>query len=106
MVWAQRKGRWVPSKLLLSQHQGYETIDWADIANTFRSSDAKRLRGGSDGLQGRDHPKVYVAWSKHAHFQTPLTRWVDPFSQLMKWAYRGEDWWYFPVEGELTSPVA
>ncbi|KAK4231670.1 hypothetical protein QBC38DRAFT_465262 [Podospora fimiseda] len=91
---------WTPSTLLLSQHSGYQSIPWASIQNTFSTQDATLPRGGNNGLKNRDHPKVYVAWSKHAHYQDRNTGWNDPISQLTGNAFRSQDWWYFPVASD------
>jgi hypothetical protein len=48
-----------------------------------------------NGLQGLDHPKAYVAWSKHAHFDDRNTGWNDAISQSTDNAFRGQDWWKF-----------
>ncbi len=85
---------------MLSQHSGYQTIDWASIQNTFNTADAALPRGGDNGRQNLDHAKVYVAWSKHAHYQDRNTGWNDPASQLTNNAFRSQDWWYFPQSGE------
>ncbi|KAK3987650.1 hypothetical protein QBC44DRAFT_331011 [Cladorrhinum sp. PSN332] len=91
---------WVTSRLLLSQHSGYQSINWASIQNTFSTEDATLPRGGANGVQNRDHPKVYVAWSKHAHYQDRNTGWNDPISQLTGNAFRSQDWWYFPAKSD------
>ena len=63
VIWGQKlNSDWVPSRLLLSQHSGYQSLDWASIQNTFNTEDANLPRGGDNGLKDRDHPKVYVAW--------------------------------------------
>lgn len=87
---------WAPSQALLSQHSGYERQPWAAIQNTLttpeiQAGDAK----DPNGVQNNDHPKVYVAWSKHAHFDTRNTGWNDPASQSTDNAFRSQDWWYF-----------
>lgn len=84
----------------MSQHSGYQSLNWGDIQNTFNTADAGLPRGGDNGLQNRDHAKVYVAWSKHAHYNTRNTGWNDPLSQLLDNAFRSQDWWYFPTKGE------
>lgn len=67
--WAKGSdSNWTPSKLLLSQHSGYGTFNWSDIQNTFNTADGTLQRGGDNGRQNLDHPKVYVAWSKHANY--------------------------------------
>ncbi|KAL0765290.1 hypothetical protein CaCOL14_012039 [Colletotrichum acutatum] len=67
VIWARNSaGNWQPSQLLLSQHSGYDRKNWGDIQNTFDTVDATLPRGGDNGRKNLDHPKVYVAWSKHA----------------------------------------
>ncbi|KAK4465102.1 hypothetical protein QBC42DRAFT_283728 [Cladorrhinum samala] len=101
VIWGQKlNSDWVPSRLLLSQHSGYQSLDWASIQNTFNTEDANLPRGGDNGLKDRDHPKVYVAWSKHAHYQDRNTGWNDPISQLTGNAFRSQDWWYFPQKND------
>lgn len=51
-------GNWVPGQLLLSQHSGYDRLNWTDIQNTFNTADASLQRGGDNGRQNLDHPKV------------------------------------------------
>ncbi|KAK3693457.1 hypothetical protein B0T22DRAFT_401422 [Podospora appendiculata] len=101
VIWAQQgDSTWVPSKLMLSQHSGYQTLSWGDIQNTFNTADAGLPRGGDNGLQNRDHAKVYVAWSKHANYNTRNTGWNDVLSQQLGNAFRSQDWWYFPTRGD------
>ncbi|KAK0631498.1 hypothetical protein B0T14DRAFT_532226 [Immersiella caudata] len=103
VVWGKGNDtKWVPSRLMLSQHMGYQTLSWDNIASTFNTGDAKFSRGGRDGHRGRDHAKVYVSWSKHAHYHDQLTGWHDPLSQLTGLAHRSDDWWYFPVKGDYV----
>ncbi|PWY92230.1 UPF0047 domain protein [Aspergillus heteromorphus CBS 117.55] len=90
---------WAPSRALLSAHSGYHNLPWGSIHNTLTS--AQILAGSArlpDGVQNNDHPKVYVSWSKHAHFDTRNTVWVDPLSQSLDTAFRGQDWWHFVEE--------
>ncbi|KAK0657773.1 hypothetical protein B0T16DRAFT_315062 [Cercophora newfieldiana] len=94
--------KWVPSQLMLSQHNGYQTLSWGEIKNTFKTGDGKRARGGKDGHRNRDHAKVYVSWSKHAQYDTRKTGWYDLLSQVTGLAYRSDDWWYFPVKGDYV----
>ncbi|KAK4160189.1 hypothetical protein QBC43DRAFT_325833 [Cladorrhinum sp. PSN259] len=102
VIWTQQtpNTNWIPTTLLISQHSGYQSIAWAQIQNTFSTEDASLPRGGDNGLQNRDHPKVYVAWSKHAHYQDRNTGWNDPISQLTGNAFRSQDWWYFPNKND------
>ncbi|KOS18022.1 hypothetical protein ESCO_002445 [Escovopsis weberi] len=96
VVWGRDgNGNWAQNYVLLSQHSGYKKINWADIQNTINTSDGSLFRGGDDARQNLDHPKVYVAWSKHAHYDTRNTGWNDPLSQLDDNAFRSNDWWYF-----------
>ncbi|KAL4892088.1 UPF0047-domain-containing protein [Aspergillus ambiguus] len=87
---------WAPSRALLSSHSGYHSLAWADIHNTLstdevHSTGSKPAEGGKD----RDHPKVYVAWSKHAQFDTTNTLWVGPIAQSTDNAFRSDDWWHY-----------
>ncbi|RFU75802.1 hypothetical protein TARUN_6444 [Trichoderma arundinaceum] len=93
-------GNWVQNKLLLSQHSGYDYKNWGDIQNTFNTADGNLQRGGDNGRQNLDHPKVYVAWSKHANYHDRNTGWNDPLSQLDNNAFRSQDWWYFPIASD------
>ncbi|GJN79681.1 hypothetical protein PLIIFM63780_003199 [Purpureocillium lilacinum] len=92
--------QWRPYQLHLSQHSGYDRILWPNIQNTFSDSDAGQPRGGDNGKKNLDHPKVYVAWSKHANYQDRNTGWNDPLSQLTNNAFRSQDWWYFPTRDD------
>ncbi|KAG6299926.1 hypothetical protein E4U09_007629 [Claviceps aff. purpurea] len=80
VVWNKTGSEWTPSQLFLSQHKGYQRVDWSQIESTFQADDAKKPRGGCDGQKNLDHPKI----------------WIDVFSQLTDNAYRSDDWWYFP----------
>lgn len=87
---------WAPSRALLSAHSGYNNLAWGDIQNTLttdqiNAGDAK----DPNGVQNEDHPKVYVAWSKHPNFDTRNTGFTDPASQSLDDAYRSDDWWYY-----------
>lgn len=87
---------WAPSRALLSAHSGYNNLAWGDIQNTLttdeiNAGDAK----DPNGVQNNDHPKVYVAWSKHPNFDTRNTGWNDPASQSLDDAFRSDDWWYY-----------
>lgn len=87
---------WAPSRALLSFHSGYNNLAWGDIQNTLttdevNAGDAKE----PNGVQNNDHPKVYVAWSKHPNFDTRNTGWNDPASQSLDDAFRSDDWWYY-----------
>ncbi|KXH29517.1 hypothetical protein CSIM01_06250 [Colletotrichum simmondsii] len=84
-----------PSQLLLSQHSGYDRKNWGDIQNTFNTVDATLPRGGDNGRKNLDHPKVYVAWSKHAIYHDRNTGWNDVLSQLTNNAFRSQDWWHY-----------
>ncbi|KAG6025406.1 hypothetical protein E4U41_001532 [Claviceps citrina] len=80
VVWNRTDSEWTPSQLFLSQHTGYQRVDWSRIESTFNTADAEKPRGGCDGQKNLDHPKG----------------WIDVFSQLTDNAYRSDDWWYFP----------
>ncbi|PYH70474.1 uncharacterized protein BO88DRAFT_337502 [Aspergillus vadensis CBS 113365] len=87
---------WQPSRALLSAHSGYHNLAWGSIHSTLTT---EQINAGDarqpDGVKNNDHPKVYVSWSKHAHFDTVLTTWVDPLSQSLDNAFRSNDWWHF-----------
>ncbi|RAL02984.1 YjbQ family protein, partial [Aspergillus ibericus CBS 121593] len=87
---------WAPSRALLSAHSGYHNLAWGSIHSTLTTA---QINAGSarqpDGVRNNDHPKVYVSWSKHAHFDTRDTVWIDPLSQSLDNAYRSDDWWYY-----------
>jgi hypothetical protein len=109
---------WAPTRALLSAHSGYHDLAWGDIQNTLTTA---QINAGDaktpNGVRNNDHPKVYVAWSKHAHFDTRNTGWNDPVSQSTDNAFRSDDWWYYvdksyyvsssvsfmAVRGQLTS---
>lgn len=59
VVWNKgNDSMWIPAQLFLSQHTGYQKIEWGDIKSTFETRDAVKPRGGCDGQQHLDHPKV------------------------------------------------
>lgn len=87
---------WVPSRVLLSAHSGYHNLAWGDIQNTLTTDEVNAGNAKTpNGVKNNDHPKVYVSWSKHAHFDTRNTGWNDPASQSLDNAFRSDDWWYF-----------
>ncbi|KAF4262822.1 hypothetical protein CNMCM8812_000305 [Aspergillus fumigatus] len=96
---------WAPTRALLSAHSGYHDLAWGDIQNTLttdeiNAGDAKN----PNGVQNNDHPKVYVAWSKHAHFDDRNTGWNDPISQSTDNAFRSDDWWYYVDKSYYMIP--
>jgi hypothetical protein len=104
VIWTKQSSTiWQQSQLLLSQHSGYDRLNWASIQNTFSTSDGSLARGGSNGRQNLDHPKVYVAWSKHANYHDRNTGFNDVLSQLTDNAFRSQDWWYFHPAGMHLS---
>ncbi|OBT60811.1 hypothetical protein VE03_09809 [Pseudogymnoascus sp. 23342-1-I1] len=87
---------WKPTRALYSAHSGYNSYAWNDIQNSLTTADAEAGKGPDpNGLKGLDHPKAYVSWSKHAHFDTRNTGWNDAISQSTDNAFRGQDWWKF-----------
>lgn len=88
--------KWAPSRALLSAHSGYSNLAWGDIQNTLTT---KEINAGKakdpNGVKNNDHPKVYVAWSKHPNYDTRNTGWNDPASQSLDKAFRSDDWWHF-----------
>ncbi|KAG8425609.1 hypothetical protein J3458_002291 [Metarhizium acridum] len=116
---------WAPVQLYLSQHTGYQRIEWAQIKNTFNAADASKPRGGPDGQKNLDHPKCYISSAKHDMHQEKSTvrlypsrfkrkekrseeiqkkeanipqAWIDVLSQLTNNAFRSDSWWYFPTK--------
>ncbi|RYP14961.1 hypothetical protein DL765_006029 [Monosporascus sp. GIB2] len=100
VIWTKSSTTWMPSHLLLSQHSGYDRKSWSSVQNTFNTADISLPRGGDNGRKNLDHPKVYVAWSKHANYNDRNTGWNDVLSQLTNNAFRSQDWWYFPSAGD------
>ncbi|KFY40815.1 hypothetical protein V494_03313 [Pseudogymnoascus sp. VKM F-4513 (FW-928)] len=95
---------WMPTRALYSAHSGYHSYDWNDIQNTLTTEDAEAGKGPEpNGLQGLDHPKAYVSWSKHAHFHDRNTGWNDAISQSTDNAFRGQDWWKFVEKRDLIQ---
>jgi hypothetical protein len=63
--WAQGSdGNWVQNQALLSQHSGYGRFNWANIQNTFNTADGSLARGGDNGRQNLDHPKVRLLFER------------------------------------------
>lgn len=59
VIWKKSDdGLWRPAQLMLSQHSGYQTLDWGQIQNTFNDDTAGDRLGGPNGKQGLDHAKV------------------------------------------------
>ncbi|PYH81516.1 hypothetical protein BO82DRAFT_81106 [Aspergillus uvarum CBS 121591] len=95
---------WAPSRALLSAHSGYHNLAWSQIHSTLTSEEiAAGDARAPEGVRGNDHPKVYVSWSKHAHFDTRDTVWVDPISQSTDNAFRSNDWWYYVEQQYYVS---
>lgn len=87
---------WAPSRALLSAHSGYNNLAWGDIQNTLTTDEINAGNAKDpNGVQNNDHPKVYVAWSKHPNFDDRNTGWNDPASQSLDKAFRSDDWWYY-----------
>ncbi|PIG69109.1 hypothetical protein AARAC_009581 [Aspergillus arachidicola] len=87
---------WAPSRALLSSHSGYHNLAWGDIQNTLTTEEIEAGDANDpNGVRNNDHPKVYISWSKHAHFDTRNTGWVDPISQSTDNAFRSNDWWHY-----------
>lgn len=90
VIWSKSSdGNWRQSKLFLSQHSGYDKQAWSDVQNTFNDADASLPRGGDNGRTNLDHPKVYVAWGKHANYEDRNTvsrtsRACDLFSSVTR----------------------
>lgn len=87
---------WAPSRALYSSHSGYHNYAWKDIHSTLatdevQNAETKPPEGGKD----KDHPMVYVAWSKHAQFDTTNKIWLGPIAQSTDNAYRSGDWWRY-----------
>ncbi|KAF2841540.1 hypothetical protein M501DRAFT_990044 [Patellaria atrata CBS 101060] len=96
VVWRKESdGQWRQNQLFMGQHSGYDKRNWGDIQNTFETFETTSPLGGSGGRRNLDHPKVYVAWSKHAIFHTRNTGWNDIISQSTGNAFRSQDWWYY-----------
>lgn len=104
VVWSKTDDSWAPSQLLLSQHSGYGRKEWSEIQNTFDTADAGLARGGDNGRQNLDHPKVYVAWGKHAAYDDRNTGWNGVIAQMTDNAFRSQDWWYFPKKSKSRIP--
>lgn len=89
-------GDWAPSRALYSAHSGYNSYNWGDIQNTLTTEEIQAGDALSpNGVQGNEHPKVYVGWSKHPNFDDRNTGWNDPASQSDGNAFRSQDWWYY-----------
>ncbi|KAJ5716636.1 hypothetical protein N7493_008547 [Penicillium malachiteum] len=87
---------WAPSRALLSAHSGYHNLAWGHIHSTLTTDQIKAGQAKDpDGIRNEDHPKVYVAWSKHPNFDTRETGFNDPISQSLDDAFRSDDWWYY-----------
>ena len=95
---------WAPSRALLSAHEGYTSLEWGEIQNTLTTDE---VNGGDakdpNGVQNNDHPKVYVAWSKHAMYDTRNTGWNDIISQSTENAFRSQDWWHYVDQSNYVS---
>jgi hypothetical protein len=77
-------------------------LKYASLTCHLRTSDAESGAGPiPNGIRGLDHPKAYVSWSKHSHFDDRNTRWTDPISQSTDKAFRSQDWWRFVSIGKF-----
>ncbi|GES66368.1 UPF0047 domain protein [Aspergillus terreus] len=86
---------WAPSRALLSAHSGYHNLAWGDIHSTLSTDEVRSADKPPTGGKDKDHPMVYVAWSKHAHFDTTNTLWIGPIAQSTDNAFRSDDWWHY-----------
>ncbi|ATY63275.1 hypothetical protein CCM_07590 [Cordyceps militaris CM01] len=101
VIWKKSDdGLWRPAEIKLSQHSGYQTLEWDQIQNTFSDDTAGEKLGGPNGQKNLNHAKVYVAWSKHDHHNDRNTGFNDALSQLTNNAFRSQDWWYLPQRGD------
>ena len=58
VIWKKADdGQWRPAELKLSQHSGYQTLEWDQIQNTLNADTADQPIGGPNGQQNLDHPK-------------------------------------------------
>ena len=46
-------------------------------------------------LSGQDHPKIFIAWDKHPHFDNKYTADLGWIAQSVNTAFRSDDWWHF-----------
>ncbi|KAJ6007382.1 hypothetical protein N7540_011358 [Penicillium herquei] len=87
---------WAPSRALLSAHSGYHNLAWGNIHSTLSTDQINAGQAKNpDGIRNEDHPKVYIAWSKHPNFDTRETGFNDPISQSLDDAFRSDDWWHY-----------
>jgi hypothetical protein len=97
---------WAPSRALLSSHSGYHNLAWGDIQNTLTTEEVQAGAANEpNGVRNNDHPKVYISWSKHAHFDTRNTGWNDPISQSTDNAFRSNDWWHYVNKQHYVSAL-
>ena len=96
IVHSRNGTNWAPTRALLSAHSGYNNLAWDEIENTLTTEQIKAGKAKDpQHVKNKDHPKVYVAWSKHPNFATMDTDWNDPASQSLDNAFRIDDWWHF-----------
>lgn len=94
---------WAPSRALLSAHSGYHNLAWGDIHSTLSTDEVRSADKPPTGGKDKDHPMVYVAWSKHAHFDTTNTLWIGPIAQSTDNAFRSDDWWHYVEQTNYVS---
>lgn len=97
VVWRRDGGSWLRDRLLLSRHGDHAVQPWSGA----ESWDAGRTSAGL----GRELPRIFVGWGKHAMFnhQGGLK---DVVSQLTDNEYRHADYPATGTDVEVTADVA
>ncbi|CAD6592099.1 MAG: hypothetical protein ASARMPRED_006025 [Alectoria sarmentosa] len=99
VIWYDKdpsSGMWSAEKLSMSQHGGYQTKKWNDIETTLSYAQASAANPKNRWfLSGQDHPKIFIAWDKHPHFDNKYTADLGWIAQSVNTAFRSDDWWHF-----------
>jgi hypothetical protein len=92
VIWRRNGDKFWKDSIKISQHKGYSSKSWNDIPQT--------VDGGNwfeSGARGKDHPKIYVGWCKHAMFYEKKTQFSTIVACLDGTEMRSDDWYYVAV---------
>lgn len=89
-------GRYKRTKAFLSQKDGYQEIDWADL----ETSDEDDLTNPGTN---KNHPSVYLTWAKHWFYQDKKEAPIHAFDELTSVFIRNDIYTWFNSASELIS---
>ncbi|KAH8915412.1 hypothetical protein BT69DRAFT_1288881 [Atractiella rhizophila] len=98
VVWKKDgSGNYYRDRHVQSYHSGRIGTPWSQVKDTV--NDDLTLAANGNG----NHASIYVAWSKHAMFDTKKTDTIcESLLQSTLVAYRSDDWYYYAEESDLV----